>query len=268
MVAVIGNRKSGKTIFIEALVKELVKRRYKVGTVKHIHHRDFALDTPGKDTWRHTKAGAKSVVCISPNEISIIRRINSADNKLDNFLGFLLDEEIDVLIIEGFRRLLEKNEKIPKIITAKTENEAKEILRESKNVIGVSLQTTTKEKVLDIPCFGTDKVEKLVDFLEELWKPQKIFKSLPKLDCGLCGFNSCFEHAKAISEGKSTIKNCPVLFGGAVSITFNGKTIPLNKFLQDLVRNTVLGLVSTLKGVRIKGGETLTISVYQPNLEE
>ena len=58
IIAVVGGRKSGKTTAVEVLVEGLVEHGYKVATVKHVSQKNFTMDTEGKDTWRHAKAGA------------------------------------------------------------------------------------------------------------------------------------------------------------------------------------------------------------------
>jgi len=65
IVAVVGSKKSGKTTAVEILVRGLTKRGYKVATVKHIPETDLTIDTKGKDTWRHAKAGARTVISVS-----------------------------------------------------------------------------------------------------------------------------------------------------------------------------------------------------------
>ena len=56
-----GESNSGKTTLIEKIIPELVRAGYRVATVKHAGH-GFDLDTEGKDSWRHKRAGASSVV--------------------------------------------------------------------------------------------------------------------------------------------------------------------------------------------------------------
>jgi molybdopterin-guanine dinucleotide biosynthesis protein B len=50
VIAVTGFKDSGKTTAVEMLGRELVRRGYRVATVKHCHH-GFDLDRPGKDSW-------------------------------------------------------------------------------------------------------------------------------------------------------------------------------------------------------------------------
>jgi molybdopterin-guanine dinucleotide biosynthesis adapter protein len=59
--SIFGTSKTGKTSSVEAVIRELRKRNYSVGSVKDIHYEGFAMDTPGSDTYRHQYAGAEMV---------------------------------------------------------------------------------------------------------------------------------------------------------------------------------------------------------------
>ena len=64
-IHIIGRKNSGKTTLVAELVRELTSQGYKVGTIKHTHHR-HELDTPGKDSHKHREAGAAVVGILSP----------------------------------------------------------------------------------------------------------------------------------------------------------------------------------------------------------
>ena len=59
--SIIGVSGSGKTTTVEAVVAELRRRNWTVGTVKDIHFQGFALDREGTNTFRHKTAGAQLV---------------------------------------------------------------------------------------------------------------------------------------------------------------------------------------------------------------
>ena len=62
IVSIVGPSGSGKTTLLEKLIPELVNRGLKVGTIKHDVH-GFDMDRPGKDSWRHKRAGAQVDFC-------------------------------------------------------------------------------------------------------------------------------------------------------------------------------------------------------------
>ncbi len=71
IIAVVGNKKSGKTTIAVALIAELASRGRDVMSVKHGHH--FRLDHPGTDSWRHRhEGGARRVVLAGPGEFAVM----------------------------------------------------------------------------------------------------------------------------------------------------------------------------------------------------
>jgi len=119
IIAVVGSKKSGKTTAIETLVRGLTKRGYRIATVKHIPEADFTIDTKGKDTWRHAKAGACIVVSVAPNELATIKKVDTTKYGLGEILRNV-EEDVDITILEGFRKLIEQSSAVPKIVAAKT----------------------------------------------------------------------------------------------------------------------------------------------------
>ena len=69
-VSVTGFKNSGKTMVVEALVKELSTRGRRVGTLKHTAD-DIYLDTPGKDTSRHRDAGSIATGILQDNTTAL-----------------------------------------------------------------------------------------------------------------------------------------------------------------------------------------------------
>jgi molybdopterin-guanine dinucleotide biosynthesis adapter protein len=110
---------SGKTVTLEYLISHLSTEGYKVGSIKHVHHKGFTMDKEGTNTWRYAKAGAKVIVAISPEEIDIIKKTEMSLNDLDKIIALLKQEKLDIVFIEGFHSLIAKRKDVPKIITAK-----------------------------------------------------------------------------------------------------------------------------------------------------
>ncbi len=125
VISVIGSKKSGKTTTIEALVKGLTKRGYRVATVKHVSEKSFTLDTEGKDTWRHAQAGAQTVVVVAPRELGIIKKVDTSKLSLREVVENCRDNT-DIVILEGFRSLVEHQSTVPKIVAIKALEEGVE----------------------------------------------------------------------------------------------------------------------------------------------
>lgn len=100
VVCIVGSSNSGKTTFLEKLIAELNSRGYRVGTVKH-HHGDFEIDHPGKDTWRHARAGAKAVCISASGKIAVIRKVEE-ELSLEQIVPLL--GEVDIILAEGYKR--------------------------------------------------------------------------------------------------------------------------------------------------------------------
>ncbi len=101
VICIVGNKKSGKTTFIEKLLPELQALGISVGTIKHDAH-SFEMDVEGKDSWRHRKAGSETVVVSSPKRVALIKRV---EKELP--LGALVDQffsDRQLVIAEGFFR--------------------------------------------------------------------------------------------------------------------------------------------------------------------
>jgi len=118
-IAVLGSKKSGKTSIVEMLVRHFTEMGLIVGTMKHIHHSNFTIDSEGSDTWRHRRAGAKVTTYISPLEAGLILSIEREPRDLEEALKLIGGLKIDLLIMEGFHRLVAKRFDVGKIIVFK-----------------------------------------------------------------------------------------------------------------------------------------------------
>lgn len=270
LIAVIGTSQSGKTATTVELTKDFVKKGYKVATIKHIPKPNFTIDTPQKDTWRHAQAGAKVVISVAPQEITAIRKCNKADFSWDDLQGIIKEAEVDLIIVEGFKGLVKTDAQIPKIIAVKTEDEVATAIKDNKNILAiVGFMPQKLPSSQKIPYFkAPDKLKELAALVESTLKPhlkiREQLQKLPGLNCKACGFNSCSELAEAIAEGKATLEKCRTLKEKRVTLKIGEQTIPLNPFVQDIAESIVLAFVSVLKDTKIKGDETIHITIQRP----
>lgn len=165
IVAVIGGKNSGKTATMEAIIRGLTKRGYKVAAVKHIPEKDFTVDEKGKDTWRFAASGAKTIVGIAPKEIFIIEKGDTYILSLEKILEICRGN--DIVLVEGFRNLLGKNEKVPKIVAVKSTEEALEALRNFKPIIAFTGPQSLEGLGLNVPYVDVlrdeDRIAEIVD---------------------------------------------------------------------------------------------------------
>ena len=92
---------SGKTTLAERLIAELTARGHRVSSVKHAHHA-FDPDTPGKDSWRHRKAGAREmVVSSSVRRVKFTETPDGDEAGLETVLAELAPA--DFVLVEGYK---------------------------------------------------------------------------------------------------------------------------------------------------------------------
>jgi molybdopterin-guanine dinucleotide biosynthesis protein B len=240
ILSVVGFKKSGKTKVVEGLVRELTERGNQVGTIKHVLDPDFTIDRPGKDSWRHAEAGAKTVALISPGETVVIEKRRADLVKTSRLL-----DGLNFIILEGFRNVNE----VARIAVLRSPFEASELVDE----FTIACVGPVKH---ELPVFDLENLKPLADLVE-----RKTFPILPKLDCGYCGYANCREFGLAVIAGKANWNGCTTLKERVV-LEVDGKLVPLNPFIQELVANVVNGITSSLKGaegreivLRVKRGE-------------
>ncbi len=175
VVAAVGTSGSGKTTTLEYLIHHLSAEGYKIGSIKHIHHAGFTMDREGTNTWRYAKAGSKVIVAISPEEIAVIKKTQAALNDLDQIIGLLEQEQLDIVFIEGFHRLIAKRTDVPKIITAENEANLKRTLEGTSEpilaVTGVISQNKPDVKELKIPIINLEmEGEQLLNLVKKCIK--------------------------------------------------------------------------------------------------
>lgn len=179
VIAVVGSKNSGKTTVIETLIEELTKRGYKVAAVKHIPEKDFTIDAEGKDTWRFAKAGAKTVMGIAPMEISTIEKADTSSLSLKDIVKRCLGN--DIVIIEGFRKLLGEDVEVPKIVTVKSAEEALEASKTFKPIIAFTGPYSLKAMALNSPYIDVlREKERITNIIEEIVKKGEGLDKPPK----------------------------------------------------------------------------------------
>ena len=153
VIGVVGWKDVGKTFFATEIIKLLVSKKFKVGSIKHAHH-DFDIDQDGTDSFKHRNAGSNQVIISSSKRwAKIIENNNKKEKNLDQLIKEF--QEIDIVIVEGF-----KKENHPKIeIIAKN---SQIINSELKNVIAF-----VSDEMFDsnIPVFKKNDIKSLVEFI-------------------------------------------------------------------------------------------------------
>ncbi len=102
VISIVGAHNSGKTTFIEKIVKNLQEKGYKVSVIKHDPKGKAETDKKGKDSYRIYEAGASQVIVASPNKISSFVRTPEPLDPKEIVERFVIDD-VDIVIIEGFK---------------------------------------------------------------------------------------------------------------------------------------------------------------------
>ncbi len=153
VVSVIGKKNCGKTTLIEKLIPELKSKGLRVGTIKH-HVHEFEMDIPGKDTWRHKKAGAHTVALSSPENVGII---SSTDGDISpEELLWRYFSNMDFVIMEGY-----KKSSMPKIEIYRSSLHPTPL--DTDHTLIATVSDVTLEK--NVPGFALDDISSLADYL-------------------------------------------------------------------------------------------------------
>ena len=156
MVSLVGRSGVGKTTVLVRIIGELKRRGRRVGTVKHDAH-GFSMDKPGKDTWRHARAGSDAVVISGPHKMALIRRLDE-EMRLDDIVPLMGD--VDLVITEGYKRGAK-----PKIEVSRREL-GPELVSRSTEIIAI---VSNHPVNLDVPQYGLDDAPGVADLIERLY---------------------------------------------------------------------------------------------------
>jgi molybdopterin-guanine dinucleotide biosynthesis protein B len=224
VVGIIGFKKSGKTTLGTGLARELSHMGYRVAVIKHVSEE---IDLPDTDTTRY-RPHADFVAAVSSKESEIILK---GKNTFEDVFKYA---EGDILLVEGF-----KNEKTyPRIACLRGKGEREDLLE------GLELCTAgLKKGVADFDISNDDHIKEMARLVVE-----RSFR-LPDLDCGHCGFEHCRDLAREIVQGREGVAKC-VSLNSPVSISVEGSELPLNPYNTKLFRNTILAMLSSLKGFK------------------
>ena len=161
LVAIVGGTNSGKTTLIEKLVPVLLRRGFRVGTVKHAKH-GFVPDQAGKDSRRHASAGAETVVVDAGETIVMFRSLPSGLSDMDRLKNHIYRhfEGADIVIVEGYKGL-----PLPKIEVYRRSQAAQPICSQHDTLLAVASDDAIET---DVSVYGLDDIESIADMIVSL----------------------------------------------------------------------------------------------------
>ena len=153
---VTGWKNAGKTGLMERLVTEFIARGFTVSTVKHAHH-SFDVDQPGRDSYRHRKAGAREVLLASGQRFALMHELRgAAEPALADLLAKL--SPVDLVLVEGYKR-----EPHPKIEAFRAEAGHDLIAPGDARIVAVASDVPMD---LDRPVFDLNDTVSIADFVQ------------------------------------------------------------------------------------------------------
>lgn len=156
VVSIVGKSSTGKTTFLEKLIREITARGYKVATIKHSHH-SISFDDPKKDSYRHSQAGAAITMVSSTTSFQTIKQLPrefTVDELIRN-----LNEEYDLILTEGFSR-----GDAPKVEVHR--KEAGPLLEVASNLFAIA---TDEPLDTDVRQFALDDVKGVASLIEDMY---------------------------------------------------------------------------------------------------
>ncbi|MGM0803135.1 MAG: molybdopterin-guanine dinucleotide biosynthesis protein B [Bacillota bacterium] len=157
ILQVVGYQNSGKTTLISKLLKELGKRHFQTGVIKHHGHENCVdFNDSGKDTEQHRNAGA-NITCVTSSNNSILTM--NSELPLNKAIALYETLEMDCILIEGYKHI-----PYPRVVLLRNEKEDMDLLLNSHEVIAAIHSNKPKGTILkesNSPHFMRDD--------EELW---------------------------------------------------------------------------------------------------
>lgn len=145
VLGVSGYSNTGKTRIMEYLIRALKAEGYKVGTIKH-HVGDFEVDKPGKDSYKHRKAGSDRVILASDEKYVTMTEGFAGDKNDPIVLKDLIEAQadMDVVLFEGYKASPYKK------IEVVEPGQSEAMACDPKTLIGVVSDASAYEDVLDM----------------------------------------------------------------------------------------------------------------------
>ncbi len=155
IISVIGRKNSGKTTLLERLIPALSCRGFRVGTLKHHHCGSFEADTPGKDSWRHARAGAVLSGVLAKGKTALF--LEHEEPMAPEEIVRLFADRVDVVLTEGFAHA-----GFPIIEVIRGAHGGSPLSTGADRLLAL---VTDGEWDLGVPRFGLGEIEALADFL-------------------------------------------------------------------------------------------------------
>ncbi|MEM4519441.1 MAG: molybdopterin-guanine dinucleotide biosynthesis protein MobB [Sulfolobales archaeon] len=241
---------SGKTYLGSKLVRSLKEKGYRVGVIKHCPH---GISLEVKDTSKYLGVGADAVYASSDDLL-----ISYVKPWVDDLKKVLELIDYPVVVVEGYRESAIGDT----IGVVRDVNEFNELVL--KGGVKVDVIVSDDDEVIKeamdkgLKVFRFGGLDHLLSWVEGR-ALRTIIDSLPKKDCGLCGFSSCEAFSKAYLMG---LNHYCVYVMRKVRLLIDGREVELNPFVEKVFLSIIEGLLKPLKGVPPKKGKVVVELSY------
>ena len=150
---------TGKTTLLTRLIPLLRQRGLRVAVVKHAHH-SFEIDKRGKDSHELRQAGANPVLIGSRHRWALIMETpDQEEPMLDDLLACLDQDELDLILVEGF-----KHETFAKIELHRPKTGKPLLYPEDPSVVAVATDQALPERA-PIPVLDLNEPDQIASFI-------------------------------------------------------------------------------------------------------
>ena len=152
---------SGKTVLIERIIPLLTGRGLDVSLIKRAHH-EFDVDVPGKDSYRHRRAGCREVLISSGTRWAHMHEMRGEP---EQSLQQLVDRisPCDLLLVEGFKR-----EPIPKMEVFRRDNGKPALHPHDPHIVAIAADCRFDTA---LPQFDLDDAPGIAEFVATFNRP-------------------------------------------------------------------------------------------------
>ena len=149
---------SGKTTVIEQIVPILGGENLSVSLIKHAHH-DFDIDQPGKDSWRHRRAGCREVLITSSVRWALMHELQD-ESELTLRAALARLSPCDLVLVEGFKRAV-----IPKLEVYRASVDKPLLYPDDPSIIGIATDTPAALPGASIPVLDLSNAAGIAEFV-------------------------------------------------------------------------------------------------------
>ena len=150
---------TGKTTLLEQVIPLLKTEGIRLALVKHSHH-DFAMDKPGKDSYRLRKAGAQQMLLASKYRAAwIMEGDGETEPDLFELLSRLDTASLDLVLVEGFRHQV-----FPKIEIHRPALNKPLLCSQDQNIIALACDAPVAEECT-LPRLPMNEPRMVADFI-------------------------------------------------------------------------------------------------------